>query len=263
MRSIFFAIGMITGSFLCSTHVLSAMGNSKPLKSFDEARDMARKEGKMIFVDFTAKWCAPCRWMEQTTFTDQQVNKILSDAYVHVKIDIDEVSGFELKKLYTVKYLPTLLVFNSNGQMLDRIEETVTPRVLSGILNKHLNPGSTDVKKMELNMAPSTAQNKSDSQSSSNNDPFISSDDFLRYFNHHPDMKTIRIQTGTFLSYEDASAQVRLLREKYNEPINVVNEIVNGAIIFKVLFGQFFKTEDAVMYNDILSSELNIEGVIR
>jgi thioredoxin-related protein len=263
MRSIISAIGIIAAFTLLLPVCLSGIAATNPLKSLDEARALAQKENKLIFADFTAQWCTPCRWMEQTTFSDKQVRNILARDYVHVKIDIDDVAGFELKKLYAVKFLPTMLVFNSAGQMIDRIEETVTPKVLTGILRKHKEMGSQSVIKFEPNRAPGSNFQTEQISDPAVSDPFISSDDFLRYFFHHPEMKTYRIETGTFSDFTSASAQVQLFRKKYNEPINVVNEIKDGAVVFKVQLGQFLKPEEAEQFRKKLKEELDIEALVR
>ena len=37
-------------------------------KSTDAVREMAIKQGKLVFIDLYASWCPPCRMMEREVF---------------------------------------------------------------------------------------------------------------------------------------------------------------------------------------------------
>ena len=103
---------------------VSALATS-PTISFSTAKQKAAREGKVLLVDFTATWCMPCRWMDETTFSDRQVLSYLRENYVSIKVDIDDFDGFALKQQYNVSTLPTMLFFSSDGRQVDRVEEGV------------------------------------------------------------------------------------------------------------------------------------------
>ena len=52
--------------------------------------------------------------MDETTFKDENVARVLNENFIALKVDIDNVSGYDLKNAYDVKYLPTMLIFNSS-----------------------------------------------------------------------------------------------------------------------------------------------------
>lgn len=97
----------------------------------------AGQEGKLLFVEFGAQWCMPCRFMDENTFKDGEVVSYLSDNYVPVKIDIDDFDGFVYKEKYKVKALPTFLIFNSEGKVIERYEQSMAPSNLLNILRQH------------------------------------------------------------------------------------------------------------------------------
>jgi len=94
-------------------------------------------EGKLLFVEFGAKWCMPCRFMDENTFRDQDVVQFMSANYVPVKIDIDDFDGFAYKQKYQVQALPTFLVLNSSGNVIARYEKSMAPSNLLNILRQH------------------------------------------------------------------------------------------------------------------------------
>lgn len=100
-------------------------------------KDMAAQEGKMYFVHFTARWCMPCRWMEENTFTDPELAAYVQANYLAVRMDIDEPYGLKCKEDYDVKLLPTLLVFNARGELLSRREASMDAGPLLELLRRY------------------------------------------------------------------------------------------------------------------------------
>jgi thioredoxin-related protein len=97
---------------------------------FSEAKEKAIREGKMQFVKFSAKWCLPCKHMEQTTFKDPDVQELLNKHFASAKVDIDNFDGFSLKQEYEVRFLPTIIVLDDQGQEIARFEESMGPTEL-------------------------------------------------------------------------------------------------------------------------------------
>ena len=80
--------------------------------SWEEAKAMAKKEKKPIFIDFYTQWCGPCLNMAENIFTLGSVGNFYNDHFVCLKIDAETGEGDELAKKYEVASIPTLDLVN-------------------------------------------------------------------------------------------------------------------------------------------------------
>ena len=104
------------------------------------AKTLASMQGKLLLVDFNATWCLPCRLMEENTFKNKVVDDYLNRHYIVVKVDVDDFDGLMLKDKFKVSQLPTLLVFSSQGMLLERMERTYAPTEFLEIIGKYNQP---------------------------------------------------------------------------------------------------------------------------
>jgi len=110
----------------------SVSGYSQGIKffegTFEEALAKAKQENKLVFVDFYAVWCGPCKQMAETVFTDEEVGKYMSDKFVCMQIDVEKAGWQkETAEKFNVTVLPTLIFF--------KVDETVVSR-LAGARDK-------------------------------------------------------------------------------------------------------------------------------
>lgn len=93
---------------------------------------LAQKSNKLVFVDFNADWCGYCKQLDEDTFVDQNVKQKFAQSYVLVKINVDQ--NPELASKYQVYSLPTLIIMDSNGNVIKRQEGFVSAGELLNIL---------------------------------------------------------------------------------------------------------------------------------
>lgn len=89
--------------------------------TWDEARAKAKAEGKMILVDAYTYWCGPCKVMDKTMFHgNQEVADYINKHFVAYKVECEHDAGVAFARKYRVNVYPTLLFFNTNGELLEK-----------------------------------------------------------------------------------------------------------------------------------------------
>jgi len=88
--------------------------------AFDEVKKTAKTTNKPYFIDFTADWCAPCKMMDKTTFRDYNVVEYAKKHFIAVQLDMSDFDAIELQAMYNIKSLPTILFFDSLGNLIGR-----------------------------------------------------------------------------------------------------------------------------------------------
>lgn len=100
----------------------------------------AAKSSKMILLKFGAKWCAPCKIMEEGTFQNHKVKDYLNANYLVLNVDVDSIDGMSLKQKYNVKMLPTMIIFDANSKEVVRFEESLSSRKMLSHLETYNQP---------------------------------------------------------------------------------------------------------------------------
>ena len=90
-------------------------------KTFAEALQLAKENGKMLFLDCYTSWCGPCKMMARDVFTQKAVGDYFNEEFVSIKIDMEKGEGPELRARFGVRAYPTFLFFDGDGKELNRI----------------------------------------------------------------------------------------------------------------------------------------------
>ena len=226
--------------------------------NYEEAKQRSSEEGKLFFLDFYAEWCMPCKWMDQTTFNNGDVADLLNNEYVALKVDIDDIEGFELKKQFDIQYLPTILIFNSKGELIERVEETMPPSKLFEVLQRHNDPANKSTQTYTFNTSPT--QPKKIVQE---DDSYTLDRKAMEAYHNSNKNRDYRIQVGVYLDHENAFEVVNKLREEFLEPIIVLNDYRDDQVLYKVMMGEFSSMGEAESFKSILKNDFNIDAIVQ
>lgn len=95
--------------------------------SFEAALAQSKKSGKIVMIDFGAKWCGACKMMDEKTYPDAAVIAE-SKKFVMLKVDVDEQP--ELANRYGISSLPTTGWIHGDGKPIAGTVGALEPRDL-------------------------------------------------------------------------------------------------------------------------------------
>jgi thioredoxin-like negative regulator of GroEL len=97
-----------------------------------ETFQIAKAQHRMVFVDYFATWCGPCRIMDTTVLNKAPVQEQLSD-FVLLRIDVDRST---LARLHRVQALPTYVIYDFDERERVRIEGAKPLEVFSPAIDQ-------------------------------------------------------------------------------------------------------------------------------
>lgn len=83
------------------------------------ALEQAAQADRPVMIDFYTDWCGWCKKLDAEVYTDEQVEKLLTEAFVCVKIDGDTEE--QLVEKYEVQGYPTIIILDADGTRLKTI----------------------------------------------------------------------------------------------------------------------------------------------
>ena len=89
-------------------------------EKFGEAIEKARAENKLVFIDAYTTWCGPCKQMDKSTFSDEDVAVFFNEKFVNLKLDMERGDGLTIQQRYKISAFPTLLFLNADGEVVHK-----------------------------------------------------------------------------------------------------------------------------------------------
>lgn len=104
--------------------------------SIDKAMEMAVKQNRIVFIDFSTAWCGACKRLDEVTWCDRKVIAQLKKGTIPLKMDGDK--DRLIRDKYHVNAYPTLLFLDSDGSVLGRFVGYQIPaqfiEILQGVM---------------------------------------------------------------------------------------------------------------------------------
>ena len=116
--------------------------------SFEEGLKKAKREDKLILLDIYAEWCHWCNVMEKTTYSNEDVIKIINKYYIPIRVNAEK--NPKINKLYNQGGLPSTVILNKNGEILWG-GIYVSPEDMKEILLKFKSLSKSEIEKIAVN----------------------------------------------------------------------------------------------------------------
>ncbi len=98
----------------------------------DQLFAQAKKENKFVLLDLEAVWCHWCHVMDQTTYADNDVRRLIGEKYIAVKVDQD--SRPDISNRYEDYGWPATVVFSPSGQEIVKRRGYLPPADMASML---------------------------------------------------------------------------------------------------------------------------------
>jgi thiol:disulfide interchange protein len=104
--------------------------------SLSEAKGLAKKSNKIVFIDCYTTWCGPCKVLDSKVFSQDKVGNLFNNKFINIKLDMEnDPDGKKVAASYRVNSYPTLLFIDKDGTLKKRSIGFKTAEELIGIAN--------------------------------------------------------------------------------------------------------------------------------
>lgn len=93
--------------------------------TFDQAKELAKKENKLIFLSCFTSWCASCKWMESNVYTHPEVANYFNTTFINTRYDCEIDEGLAIAKIYQISNFPTYLFLDATGVLIYRTQSRI------------------------------------------------------------------------------------------------------------------------------------------
>ena len=125
---------LLLALFLTSIFAFEWSGKVNWAMSYDLAKQLAKKEHKLIMVDVALSHCPPCRYLAENVYTNDEVANYINKNFVPVfyLADRDNIP-LEVQNYFTGS-TPTIMFIKPNGELFYRFIGARPPKMFLAIL---------------------------------------------------------------------------------------------------------------------------------
>ena len=92
------------------------MNDIQWLSSVEQAKEIAKRQNKLVLLHFDADWCRPCKALETYVFRAGAVKKAIAENVVPVKLDADK--ALTIVNEYDVSMVPFDVIITPGGRVV-------------------------------------------------------------------------------------------------------------------------------------------------
>ncbi len=115
----------------------------------------AKRDRKFVLVHGAAEWCHWCHVMEETTYRDPRVGRLLSERFVTIRVDVD--ARPDIEERYLECGWPATIVLSPSGNELSKYRGYLPANEMLELLRQATSSSPLDIaaqKQSEPALAP-------------------------------------------------------------------------------------------------------------
>jgi uncharacterized protein YyaL (SSP411 family) len=157
MRFRLISVSLIFGTLMLPRSFAAASPQTSSLRWqpwSDAAFTQARQQHKFVLLDLEAVWCHWCHVMDDVSYRDPAVVRLLNTSYVLIKVDQD--SRPDISNRYQDYGWPATVVFTADGSEIVKRQGYIPPRPMASMLQAIIDdpsPGPSSEKEAALHPA--------------------------------------------------------------------------------------------------------------
>lgn len=124
--------------------------NSPKWIDFDQAIKIAKEKNKFVMVKLYADWCGPCQMMDEITFSDPKVIKIIDENFLAAKLNVESEKIINcdnwprsiancVSKNWELVGIPTISIIGPSGYNILNVSRYLNPEEMELFLNNLLS----------------------------------------------------------------------------------------------------------------------------
>ena len=113
--------------------------------TYEDLQKEAKVTEKNYFLMFHTDWCMPCKKMEAEVFADFEAGKFIERHFIPYMVDGEKGNYTHLVQELFITSYPTIVLFNSKGEEIKRINGYNTKDILLEEFKQHI-PGVTQTR---------------------------------------------------------------------------------------------------------------------
>jgi uncharacterized protein YyaL (SSP411 family) len=120
-----------------------------------ESFERAKKEGRYVLLHGSAAWCHWCHVMEETTYRDPAVTRVLRERFVAIRVDVD--ARPDIEERYGAWGWPATILFDPNGKEVGKFRGYIASKELLPILETIEDQSAPDGELVHTEPGPDSA----------------------------------------------------------------------------------------------------------